>query len=837
MALFARQPERRPGRVLVASGARIDLSDRKVAARARNYRQGWQAEAHGFRDSIGELRYAHDYLGNACSRMRLFAAAYDPKDPTAPPVPVAETKAVSAELAAAATAAIERLGAGRLATAALLNPLAVNLEIAGECYLVGRQDPTYGWETWQIRSVDEVLATDDGYRLRELPGDFTDSQAMKGELLKPETTYVARLWKPHPRFRVLADSPMRAILELCDELLLLSRGIRAAAKSRMAANGLLYVADELTLTQAEEPDDNPLADPFMALLTQAMTAPILDEGAPSAVVPIVVRGPADLAQSLVHIPLDRLVDKTAMETRAELIRRIATGIDLPPEILLGMGDVNHWSSYQISDETFKAHIEPKVLTQVDALTEGFLWPALAAEGFKPDEFRQVVIWYDPTEIVTHPDRTADALQLWDRFAISDAALRQSAGFGDNDRPAGLELVQRLVSHARSFPPNVLEAIIHRLDPSLEIPADRSEPGYGPGGELEEPEDAAPADGQPEVGPPPMPKRDGAPPAGKGAPAGPAAPARASVRPLRVLTASVAPAAPHRAGIQLADADRDLLIRLHTAADSEMRRALEKAGARMRTKVRASSGHAATIKDVSNVAVCATLGATVVTAAGGGQDPSWADLATHWAEWVAGAQAFARGRVQRLVGDLCQVGQARIGRCAVSEQDLASLAAEQVRHAAEGWRALEASLTALFRRLLYSPAPAPVLLPGEPGPVVGGTGPLVPLQVVRESLALAGGGHAGNVAQGLAVGADVLGLLGEFGVTPSGYEWRHGQSGGEPFEPHAVLDGLVVSGPEDPRLLNTYGFPDSDYLWPGDHVGCACQARALFGTGVLLGQAA
>lgn len=70
-----------------------------------------------------------------------------------------------------------------------------------------------------------------------------------------------------------------------------------------------------------------------------------------------------------------------------------------------------------------------------------------------------------------------------------------------------------------------------------------------------------------------------------------------------------------------------------------------------------------------------------------------------------------------------------------------------------------------------------------------------------------------------------------------YVWVHGFYG-EPrqdFEPHQRLNGeRFTGGPadgdrspveEDDRLINDTGWPDSDYYFPGDHLGCTCELVA------------
>ncbi|WP_239405357.1 hypothetical protein [Frankia sp. Cj3] len=804
---------------------RLDASS-PATARQRQLRQSWQPDAWKYLDLLPPIHYANTFLGRACSRMRLFAAAYT-DDPKAPPIPVEDATDLPAGLADAAAAAMARLGSGRMATAALMNSYTVNLSVPGECYLLGR-DETYVGESWEIRSIDEIVTTDKGYYLRDLPADPSD-HSIKGELLPPDA-YIARLWQPHPRWRALADSPARAILEPCEELLWLSRGIRAAAKSRAMTNGILLVPDELTIMQADESDDSENGDPFMDALTRALVAPLTDEGSPSSVVPLALRGPGAILAMIQHLRLDREIDKTSIGRCAELIREIAIGIDLPSEVLLGVADVNHWTAWQIDDSTFKYHVEPVVQREVDGLTAGYFWPTLAAEGFTPAEYRRVVIWYDPTELVTHPDRTEDALKLWDRHAISNEALRGVAGFGDDDEPSGDEIVERIALRLGRLPDNVVEAIVHRIDPSLEIPANTRDPGIGPDGPTPPIPPASPAPTSPDTPGEEKPTQDGPPPADRPEPHAPT-----SIQPRILLAAGSPRSSMERISIQLAEDDRALRDRLQVAADADMRRALERAGARVRSRTRHNSRVASALDGIPNMTVCATLGRTVTCAAVADveeeDDSRWDGLREHWRVWVAAVLSRIRGRLARLVAH-------------ATADDHSRLEVQQVAHAAMGWEWLAAAMTRHYRQMLYQQqtTPEPVASHERHAPVISAGSSLVPMRLIRAAVAIAGGmgaqeTSAGLTGEGAAVnprellggagtGPDVRGWLAGFDVLPDVWEWQH-HTVTTPFLPHAELDGLRVSGPDDDALTNFGSFPPGVLFFPGDHPGCACDLVPIY----------
>ena len=112
------------------------------------------------------------------------------------------------------------LGVGRQALSPIQKSLSYQFGVTGECYLTGMNDPLDGEENWKIRSIDEFQVYDDQYKLREVP---LDPQGQLGWIdLDPKTTYACRMWVPHWRFSMMATSPMRSLLDVAEELTLLS---------------------------------------------------------------------------------------------------------------------------------------------------------------------------------------------------------------------------------------------------------------------------------------------------------------------------------------------------------------------------------------------------------------------------------------------------------------------------------------------------------------------------------------------------------------------------------------------------------------------------------------
>jgi hypothetical protein len=380
VARAPRNPRPEPNAsVLQASARRIDIRDPKERERIRKRQQDWQAAAYGYYDSLGEVDFAHRYLSNMCSRVRLFPA-YRP-DPNADPIPLdpddADQRDDGMELVAkAARVELDRLAGPMGGHGHLLGPLAANLGIVGEAYLCGFQDATIaGGERWEIYSVDELQADDSSVWIKE---DETDNS---GQKLPPDSVAI-RIWRRHPRWSQRADAPMRAALATCEELLLLSRAIRASAMSRLNA-GLLLLPSELTFPQRETaPGDGQASgdDPFLAEMLQTMLTPIQDPDSAAAIVPLLVKGPASSLEQVRHLVLSRPVEATQLEQRKELRHTLATALDLPAEVLEGFSDANHWTAWQVDSQTFKAHLEPLVLVMTSAITSSHLQPTRPASS-------------------------------------------------------------------------------------------------------------------------------------------------------------------------------------------------------------------------------------------------------------------------------------------------------------------------------------------------------------------------------------------------------------------------------------------------------------------------
>jgi hypothetical protein len=295
----------------------------------------------------------------------------------------------------------------------------------------------------------------------------------------PNQAFVGRIWRAHPRYSEEADSSLRGLLDLCAELLLLNRTFRATARSRLNA-GALYLPDGLSVAAQGDPDypyddENELnpgvtveeaEDEFEDQLIDAMTTPIRDEDSASAVVPLIIRGPAELGDKIKQFKFERSFDPALAQRADRVLERILQGLDVPKDVVTGLANVKYSNALQIDEALYKAHIEPLMLLIADAITVVYLRPALVASGFPEEDVKKICVWYDPSQVATRNDRAADADSGFDRMAVSMEAWRRAHGFSAADAPDAKELAIRLLVEKGAISPELTEAMINAISPEF-----------------------------------------------------------------------------------------------------------------------------------------------------------------------------------------------------------------------------------------------------------------------------------------------------------------------------------------------------------------------------------
>lgn len=437
----------KPANTLVASAARMNSGNsfKNFSRIARS--SAWQPDAWIFYHTIGEFRYACDLQGSLISRATLFVG----REVGGKFTP--ETTGVSVDI-------LSDFFGDADGRAEMLRMAGIHLAVAGEFFIVGYTDPETKEDVWQVVAATAIKRQGDD-------GPWSINNIMVQ--VDPKDVYVTRIWRPDPENTELAMSPTRAVLAILGEIHRLTEHVAAQVDSRLAGAGILLVPSDISLPTppavegAEQKTAN-TADDLMVILQTAMAASIQNRGDASALVPIVVTAPAEAIAAVQHMTFWSELDAHAIELRTEAIRRLALGMDLPPEMLLGMGAGNHWSAWQADESAIKAHSEPLLKLITSSLTAGYLRSTLRDEGVGDDEIRQLSIRADTSEMRLRPNRSKEAMEMYDRGELSGKALLRETGFDSTDAMDDEERASWFLRKvaAGSTTPELVEAALRAL---------------------------------------------------------------------------------------------------------------------------------------------------------------------------------------------------------------------------------------------------------------------------------------------------------------------------------------------------------------------------------------
>lgn len=458
---------RSPQRVLTASAVKMSPDEAESKLRRT---LSWQKRALDYVDLIPELNYASRFYSRMLKRVKIFPALRTADD---------KIEAITDGLPVDLLDRIQDPGGGRSQLQGQYGRL---MFITGEGYLFGRELglPT---ERWSFVWSDEIQLEDGSITWKPVP----NSEGIK---FSPGQAIAYRMWTPHPARSGEADSPMHSILEVAEELYILTKTVRSTAVSRMV-NGLLKVPTELSFGAAEAiGDEDPENNPFLADLIEHISGVVENAGSPEAAAPFIAEAAAEFLAGLEWISLhDAQTDYMERTLREEAIKRCAYGLDMPPEVLLGLADANHWTGRQITHDMWRSHGAPIAEQMCDDLSEAYLRPALREEGFAA--WQQVVVSYDDADVVVSPDRSEDADMAFDRVGgIGEAGYRKLKGIPESMAPTEDERQLQIALKMRA--PALLP---EKYLPNGEIPEAVQQPGPPAGPQDERnPEDGPPAPG-------------------------------------------------------------------------------------------------------------------------------------------------------------------------------------------------------------------------------------------------------------------------------------------------------------------------------------------------------
>lgn len=291
------------------------------------------------------------------------------------------------------------------------------------------------WDDTNVRSVvtnlfvpgqGDYAELDDGWRV------VSTIEPKRKETLAGRTT-VPFLW-PHPADPKKPDPPLFAVLELLDELDWLNRQARTQSRQRVMINGIILTADGF---------NGPNGTDFWDAWNTALSAKMLD---PDDLSPIRFSGAHDLVKDGMNwvVPpfdYDNVLDRRVLAA----IHRLAYGLPVPPEILLGMQAQSRATAFQVEENAYRGHIEPPALMVAQVAAEAL--SLLLEDG------RQVEVVPNPARLLARKNSVQDVKDAYDRGLVTPAYVREVLGIPEDAAPEADGVAPATVPVAESDPSN------------------------------------------------------------------------------------------------------------------------------------------------------------------------------------------------------------------------------------------------------------------------------------------------------------------------------------------------------------------------------------------------
>lgn len=424
-------------RAITAATASVVLGKGSAWATWRFGNREWQTEAWRLYDIVGELRFLASWIGDSVSQARLYVTR------------IGDTGEETGEVT---DSRIAQLAAVPLGTGSQrddnLRLLGINLAISGEGWIVGEAAATKKPENWFVLSSGQI---------RREGGSITVLRPLQfgGEILKltDGRDMLIRAWRPHPNDIYQSDSPTRSAIPPLREIELLTKREFAELESRLVGAGIMPLPEGIDFPRGEgEPEG---IQGFTATLQKIAAENIRDQSRASAMVPIMFTVPDSMMEHVDKFkPITFWSDLSdnVLPMKQAAIARVAAAFEIPSELLAGLSDSNHWTAWAISEEGIK-RIKPYLATIADTLTRGFLVPTLEREGISDPE--RYTYAFDVSPLAVRPNRLTEALELSDRYMLTDEETVKSGAFTIGQMPSDAERLKMLLFRSVTKDPSLL----------------------------------------------------------------------------------------------------------------------------------------------------------------------------------------------------------------------------------------------------------------------------------------------------------------------------------------------------------------------------------------------
>ncbi len=400
-------------------------------------RDEWREEAWAMYDQVGELHFAANTYANTYGSLKMVLTRTNENGEKVHLDDLSDDELIPEDLIAI-QAMQDLAGDAPSGMAELQRMAGLQLFVPGGGLLVG-VPPEAGMVSdeeldagqlatgqltslvWKVYAEEEVKT--EGSKIKVAGRPYEESEVL-----------VIRFWRTHPRDCKASDSPVRASMPVLRELVGLTMKVSADIDSRLAGAGVFVIPSSATALGVAPPEEGEEPDDVVDALIEAGVTPIKDRDSAAAVVPVVLTVPDDCGFQPFHISFSTPLDAAAKELRDEAIRRLALAFDMPAETLLGLGDSSHWNAWAIQADYLKQHIVPGGQIFADAVVRDYLRPVLLEANVDLEKALDYSLEPSAEDIVDRPNRTQEALDLYNAGAITSKALLDEAGFDADAAP-------------------------------------------------------------------------------------------------------------------------------------------------------------------------------------------------------------------------------------------------------------------------------------------------------------------------------------------------------------------------------------------------------------------
>lgn len=434
---------------LVAASAPINNARDAFKSTTGRRDDSWKDEAWRLYDEVGELGVYIRWRARSCSRVKLIASEIDP-DTGQPTGGLTKDRDGNVTGEAARVAAIvQAIAGGPLGQADFIERAVTILGIPGEFYTAILI--TSEGERWEALSQQQIKAsqkTSDGITIVLPDGTEHEYNPANGDGM-------FRVWNPHPKNPIEADSPVRAGLSPLREIARTTEKIEDADQSRIATNGMLILPSEADLpgaqgpVSADKPGDTGDTGPghqvqtsrsLQQKIVDAIDLGMLDKKSAVRKAPLIAKVPGEFVDKVRYINFSKDAAEFELKKRDSAVLRWARVIDMEPDQLLGLGDTNHWNGHLLGDQDVNLHVKPVMRTICQAFYRNIIRPMLLKEGINPDKY---VLTIDASDLTMDPDKSDSATAANAAGALSNAALLRHLGLPEDDGYKNLDTLDGL----------------------------------------------------------------------------------------------------------------------------------------------------------------------------------------------------------------------------------------------------------------------------------------------------------------------------------------------------------------------------------------------------------